>query len=143
MGWFFFYAGITKVLNPAWSAAQSLAGAETFRGLFAWFALPENIGWVSALNAWGLTLLGASLILGLGVRFSSVLGAVLMGLYYFMKLKFPYPTPYTYLVDDHIIYALALLSLAALRAGRVWGLETWCANLSICKKYPRLHAFWG
>lgn len=29
LGWLFFYAGLTKVLNPAWSAAGYLNGAKT------------------------------------------------------------------------------------------------------------------
>lgn len=30
IGWLMFYAGITKVLNPEWSAAGYLKGAKTF-----------------------------------------------------------------------------------------------------------------
>jgi hypothetical protein len=41
------------------------------------------------------------------------------------------------------MYALALLVLAAFRAGRVWGLENWCANLPICSKYPKLWNWLG
>ena len=123
LGWLFFYAGITKVLNPEWSAAGYLQNAKTFAGFFQWLAGSQNIGWVNFLNEWGLTLLGISLILGVGLKWSSVLGAVLMLLYYFSVLDFPYPNPHSYLVDEHIIYALALLLLAILNAGRVWGLD--------------------
>ena len=42
-----------------------------------------------------------------------------------------------------IIYALVLLVFAGLRAGRVWGLENWCQNLPICRKFPRLRALLG
>lgn len=47
MGWLIFYAGITKVLNPNWTAAGYLKGAKTFSGFYQWFALPQNIGWVN------------------------------------------------------------------------------------------------
>ena len=98
LGWLMFYAGITKVLDPSWSAAGYL----------------------------------------IFVRLSSVLGAALMMLYYFPVLDFPKIAPHSYIVDDHIIYALALLILAAFRAGRIWGLENWCANLPLCRQYPKL-----
>ncbi|MDP3771027.1 MAG: DoxX family membrane protein, partial [bacterium] len=107
MGWLFFYAGITKVLDPAWSAAGYLRGAKTFTSLYQWFASSGNIGWVNFVNEWGLTLLGISLILGIGVRLSSVLGVALMLLYYFPILEFP-RVGHGYLVDEHVVYAFAL-----------------------------------
>ena len=71
----------------------------------------------------GLTLLGASLIIGLFVRFSSLLGVLLMALYY-IPLGFPYPNPNSYIVDQHIIYIAVLFFFAAIRAGRVFGLDS-------------------
>lgn len=143
MGWFMFYAGITKVIDPTWSAAGYLRGAKTFVEFYQWLVSPGILPIVNFVNEWGLTLLGVSLILGIGVRLSSILGAVLMLLYYFPVLDFPYPNPHSYLVDEHIIYALTLLLLASLRAGRVWGLENWCSNLPICSKFPRLRKWLG
>lgn len=143
MGWLMFYAGITKILIPKWTAAGYLMGAKTFPGVFKWFASPANIGWVNFVNEWGLTLLGVSLILGLFVRLSSVLGAVLMLLYYFPVLTFPTIAPHSYIVDEHIIYFLILIFFAAIRAGRYWGLEDWCSRLPICSKYPKLRDWLG
>ena len=143
LGWLFFYAGITKVLNPAWSAAGYLKGGKTFVEFYQWLASPGILPAVDFVNEWGLTLLGLSLIFGVFVQLSSILGAVLMLLYYLPILDFPYPNPYSYLVDEHIIYALVLLLFASLRAGRVWGLENWCSNLPICSKFPRLRKWLG
>jgi thiosulfate dehydrogenase [quinone] large subunit len=137
-----FYAGITKVLNPAWSAKGYLLGAKTFPGFYQWLASPGILPVINFVNAWGLTMLGVSLILGIGVRLSSVLGAVLMILYWFPVLQFPY-VEHGFLVDEHVIYALVLLYFAAVRAGRVWGLENWCANLPICRKFSKYHAWVG
>ena len=142
LGWLIFYAGITKILDPAWTAKGYLMGAKTFPGFYGWFASPENIGWINFVNEWGLTLVGASLILGLGVRLSSILGAALMVLYYFPVLEFP-EVEHGLIVDDHLIYAAALAFFAAARAGRYYGLDNWCANLPICRKYPRIHQIWG
>lgn len=142
IGWLMFYAGITKILDPTWTAQGYLMGAKTFSGFYAWLALPQNIGWVNFLNEWGLTLLGISLILGIGVRLFSVFGAIIMLLYYFPVLEFP-RVAHGFIVDEHIIYASLLLFLAASRAGRYYGLENWCANLPICKRYPKIHRIWG
>ena len=143
MGWMFFYAGITKVLNPDWSAAGYLKGAKTFTGFYQWLTQPDIIPVVNFLNEWGLTLLGVSLILGIFVRLSSTLGAILMLLYYFVILDFPYPNTHAYIVDEHIIYIAALVLLGAAKAGRYWGLEEWCANLPMCKKFPVLRKLLG
>ncbi len=138
----FFYAGITKVINPNWSAAGYLKGAKLFPEFYSWIASPSLLPLTNFVNEWGLTLLGVSLILGIGVRLSAVLGAILMVLYY-LPLGFPYPNTHALIVDEHIIYAAGLLFLASIRAGRIWGLEAWCANLPICSRFPGLHRFWG
>lgn len=128
MGWLFFYAGITKILNPEWSAAGYLSNPQMFPDFYAWLLSPSVLPIVNILNEWGLTLIGVALILGAFVRTASILGAAMMILYYLPILAFPYPNTHSYIVDDHIIYALALLVLAAFHAGRVWGLE---------------HKYWG
>ena len=123
MGWFFFYAGITKVLDPKWSAASTIKGATILADFYNWLLTPSVLPVINFLNEWGLVLLGVSLIVGLFVRLSSVLGALLMLLYYLAQLKFPYPNPYSFIVDQHIIYIFALLYFAAIRAGKTWGLD--------------------
>lgn len=142
LGWLFFYAGITKILNPEWSAAGYLKGAKAFTGFYEWLATPEVLPVVNFLNEWGLTLLGVSLILGVFVRLSSILGAIMMVLYY-LPLGFPYPDAHSLLVDEHIVYAFVLLLFANFRAGRVWGLEKWCSGLPICSKFPKLRNWLG
>ena len=134
MGWFMFYAGITKVLDPTWSAAGYLQGAKTFTGFYVWLAQPAIIPIVNFVNAWGLTLLGISLIFGICVRLSSLCGIALMLLYYLPILDFPYPNPHALLVDEHILYSLVLLLFVSLRAGRVWGLESWCSRFPALRR---------
>ncbi|OGY67050.1 MAG: hypothetical protein A3H63_00545 [Candidatus Harrisonbacteria bacterium RIFCSPLOWO2_02_FULL_45_10c] len=143
LGWLMFYAGITKVLDPAWSAEGYLKGAKTFAWFYQWLLSPQILPIINFINEWGLTLLGISLILGIFVRLSSLLGAVLMLLYYLPILDFPYPNPHSFLVDEHIIYIFVLLLFASLKAGRVWGLENWCSNLPICSKFPKLRKWLG
>lgn len=138
-----FYAGITKVLNPEWSAAGYLNNAKTFTGFYQWLAQPDILPQINFINEWGLTLLGVSLILGAFVRLSSILGAILMLLYYFPVLQFPLIPPHSYLVDEHIIEALVLILFAALQAGRVWGLDSWCGRLPLCTRYPKFRSLFG
>lgn len=122
-GWFMLYAGITKVLDPNWSAAGFLANAKTFPEFYGWFMRPEILPHVNLFNEWGLILLGVSLILGMFVRGSALLGAVLMMLYYFPTFMFPYAGEHSYIVDEHIIYAVLLLFFAVADAGKAWGLD--------------------
>ncbi len=143
MGWMMLYAGLTKILNPNWSAAFYLKDAKTFGGFFQWFLRPDILPVTNFLNEWGLTILGVSLILGIFVRLTSIYGVALMMLYYFPILDFPYPNPHAYIVDEHLIYAAVLLFFAAIRAGRAWGLEGLCSRLPICSKFPRLRAWLG
>ncbi|MFB6212338.1 MAG: DoxX family protein [Candidatus Magasanikbacteria bacterium] len=122
-GWIFLYAGISKLTDPSWSAEGFLKSAKTLSGFYEWLASPANIGWVNFLNEWGLTLIGISLIVGLLVRVSSTAGGVLMLLYYFPSLHFPYVGKHSLLVDQHIVYLLVFALLFTFQAGKFWGLD--------------------
>ncbi len=143
LGWVFLYAGITKILNPAWSAEGYLKNAKTFPWLYQWFSQPDILPIINFLNEWGLALIGISLILGLFVRLSSLFGALLMLLYYFPVLTFPTIGKTGFIVDEHIVYALVFLFFASAYAGRAYGLEKWCSGLPICSKFPKLRAWLG
>src|SRR3989344_5132350 len=119
MGWLMFYAGVIKIIDPQWSAAGYLQGAKTFTAFFQWFLSPQILPIINFVNEWGLTLLGISLILGIFVRLGSILGAILMLLYYFPILDFPYPNLHSYLIDEHIIYFIVLVLFASFRVGRI------------------------
>jgi thiosulfate dehydrogenase [quinone] large subunit len=142
LGWLFFYAGITKVMNPEWSSKGYLLGSKTFSGFYAWLASDGVLPIVDFLNEWGLTLIGASLILGAFVRLSSLLGALMMFLYWLPVLAFPY-VDHGFLVDDHVVYALVLLSFAAVKAGRWYGLEERLAKTPFLAARPNLREWLG
>jgi len=125
LGWVFFYAGITKILTPNWSAGGFLQGAKTFHGFYAWLAQASLIPWISLINEWALFLLGVSLLLGICIRLSGWLGALLMLLYYLPGLTFPYIGQHAFLVDEHIIYIACLILLATYHAGNTWGLDSY------------------
>ncbi|MGQ0662016.1 MAG: DoxX family membrane protein [Pseudomonadota bacterium] len=142
LGWVFLYAGVRQVMNPAWSAAQFLAGAKTFPEFYAFFLSPGVLPVVNFLTKWGHTLIGISLILGVSVRASSSFAALLMILYYFPRLEFPMVGPSNFIVEYHLIYAAIFVYLGAVRAGQIWGLENWVARLPVLRpvfhQYPKL-----
>lgn len=137
LGWIFFYAGISKIMTANWSAVGFLKGAKLFQGMYFYFADPSIVSYVSMINKWALLLLGISLILGIFIRFSAPLGAVLLVLYYLPR-GLPHPDPTSYIVDSHWIYAIALLLLAAFHAGRYWGVAGWYSKTLYFKKHPKL-----
>lgn len=122
LGFLMLYAGVSKLFDPNWSPFGYLARAKTFPELYAIFLDSSVIAYTTFLNEWGLTLIGAALIVGFGTRIASVCGAVLMGLYYFPVLAFPYVGEHAFIVDDHIIYAIAFVVLISFRTGEVWSL---------------------
>ncbi|MEX2008192.1 MAG: DoxX family membrane protein [Candidatus Spechtbacterales bacterium] len=140
-GWLLFYAGITKVFavewfgaSAPWSAAGYLNNAKTFPEFYSWLAGSDMLPVINFLNQWGLTLLGIMLMLGLATRLSALLAAGIMVLYYFPVLEYPYIGDHSYLVDDHVIYALAFFVLGAFRAGRVWGMDALLRSRGVFKK---------
>ena len=113
LGWFMFFAGIEKVLDPAWTAQGFLLNAKTFPALYAWLGASANSWWIDPLNAWAITLIGVALVLGIGIRAASWGGVLLMILYYFPQYVFP-AVPHGFIVDSHIIYAAAFILVSLL-----------------------------
>jgi thiosulfate dehydrogenase [quinone] large subunit len=134
LGFLFFWSGFSKVIDPAWSAEGYLRSAKSGTDFFLWLTDPAILPFVNILNEWGQLLLGISLILGLGIRLSSILGIILMAFYY-ATLGFPYPNSHSLIVDEHIIYATVLLLLFSLKAGRIWGLGVWSYKISWLKNW--------
>ncbi|HUY69626.1 MAG TPA: DoxX family membrane protein [Candidatus Tyrphobacter sp.] len=122
VGWELLYAGITKIFTSGWSASGLLETAKTFPAFYQALNQPALIGPVNLLNEWGLTLIGLVLILGLWTRLASVLGIILMTLYYFADNQFPLVAN-GFVVDQHVILIISFLILIAFQAGRFWGLD--------------------
>jgi thiosulfate dehydrogenase [quinone] large subunit len=136
LGWFFFFAGITKVLDPDWSAAGFLGNAAMFPNFYAFFLHPSILPVVNFLNEWGLTLVGVGLMLGISVRLSAYVGALLMLLYYF-----PHDNTHGFIVDDHVVYVIALFVLASTSLRSTVGMHGYLVQLPIVKRSPLLKNF--
>jgi len=132
LGWFMFFAGIEKVLDPSWTASGFLAGAKTFPAFYAWFALPVNAWWVDPLNAWGITLVGVALLIGIGKHIAPWAGAALMILYYFPHNAFP-AVPHGFIVEEHIIYAAAFILISFMPEAWAFSVRDILRNTVIAK----------
>lgn len=85
----------------------------------------------SPLSDWlfmlGMLGVGLALILGIGLRIAAAAGAVLMLTLYVASWPFNAGSQNP-LVDQHLVFALAVILLAALSAGDTWGLgRPWAA----------------
>lgn len=111
VGWYFLYAGFSKIIAENWSAAKYLQGATSLSGFYGWLAGPTMLPIVNFVNEWGLLLIGLSILTGVLVKWSAPLGAAMMILYYFPVLDFP-TAGHGFIVDEHLIYAAVLVFLA-------------------------------
>ena len=120
MGWLFLYSGITKVLDPKWTASGYLTHAvpqgNPFAGIWTMLA---GIPLVDILFQFGLTLVGLGLILGAFTRWNAFWGSVMMLLIWASSL----PLENGIVVDEHIVYIVVLFGLSAMGAGRIAGLD--------------------
>ena len=131
IGWHFLYEGIAKLLNPYWSSAAFLLDAKwIFSGLAKWIVSnPSILSLVDNLNMWGLTLIGACLILGLFGRHVSMLGMLLVLVYYlftpsFWWLEYARPGEGSYLVvNKNLIEACALFVVYLFPTSELIGLD--------------------
>ena len=131
IGWHFFYEGLAKLLNPYWSSASYLSEAEWwFGGFFRDLAAsPSAIAAIDFLNAWGLTLIGIALFLGLLTRPALIAGMVLLLLYYIAAPPFPaysyaIPAEGSYLVVNKVLIEfMAMGVLYAFPTHRLFGLD--------------------
>ena len=89
------------------------------KGFFASIASPAS----DILFMLGMLGIGAAVMLGIGLRVSAAAGSVILVLMYLAEWPFtPLTSSTNPLVDYHIIYALALIAVAATQAGNTWGL---------------------
>ena len=101
--------------GPFSSLYQSIAGA----------------GVVNVLFMVGLLAIGVALLLGIAMRPACIAGATMLMLMWTASL----PPENNLFMDDHIIYALVLIGLAAVGAGKTLGLGERWARTAVVKRY--------
>jgi thiosulfate dehydrogenase (quinone) large subunit len=90
--------------------------------------------WADWLFMLGLLAIGVALILGVGMWLAAIAGALLLVLMWTAVLP-PENHPF---LDDHLIYAMVLIGLAAVNAGDTWGLGKQWATTRLVRSYPIL-----
>lgn len=134
MAWTFLYAASHQVFVSGFSVTGFLGSAKTFHGFFEYFSGPIVAPVITFLVAYGHLLIGLSLLTGLMVRVSAAFGIGMMLMYWMAHMDFPYiSNTNNFLVDEHIVFALVLGLLIVVRAGHIWGLDTWASHQSVVK----------
>src|SRR5664280_119114 len=131
IGWHFLYEGLVKLMNPAWTARPFLEGSRLIFGdLFRWMISGNTGMWIiDTVNAYGLTIIGIALILGLFTRVALCSGVSLLLMYYlayppFGGLSYGAPSEGSYLiVNKNLIELFVMIFLAITRSGQFFGLD--------------------
>jgi thiosulfate dehydrogenase [quinone] large subunit len=146
LGWIFLWAFLDKAfgLGRATPAENAwLDGGSPTNGFLAnapvgpfkdFYNGLAGATWADWLFMMGLLLIGVALILGVGMWIAAVTGALLLVLMWTAVLP-PENNPF---MDDHLIYALVLIGLAAAHAGDVWGLGKQWGRTALVRRYPIL-----
>jgi uncharacterized membrane protein YphA (DoxX/SURF4 family) len=131
IGWHFLYEGLIKIFDPSWTSRPFLEGSRWIFGDFLrWMAsAPAGVHIIDFLNAWGLTLIGLALILGLFTRLASWSGVFILSMYY---LAYPPIAGLNYgavaegsylIVNRNLIELACLVALSFTRSGEFFGLD--------------------
>ena len=160
MGWIFLWAFLDKLLalgfatgrNPETGVADRFGDAawihggsptdgflqfglhtkEPFTGFFEGLVGSTFIEWAYMLSMAGI---GIALLLGITTRLAAGLGVVWMVLFYLASALSPENNPF---LDDHVVYALVLVGIGIVGAGRYLGLGRRWEQLGFVKKFPIL-----
>jgi len=131
IGWHILYEGVAKLITPHWSSLGFLRQSKGVLSGFAQWVISNDdiLSVVDFLNTWGLIAIGLGLLLGLFARTASVIGAVLLFIYYLnspplIGMKYVMPVDGNYLiVDKTLIEAVALCALALFPTSQVFGID--------------------
>ena len=144
VGWHFHNEGLTKLTAPSWTAAGYLKQAKgPLADQFRWLTTrPDLIGNTDLIMMWGLTIVGACLILGLFTRLASLAGIGFILLFYLsapplIGYFYAIPSEGSYLiVNKNLVEAAALAVILLTGSGRFAGLDRIVHGL--IRRRPRL-----
>jgi thiosulfate dehydrogenase (quinone) large subunit len=146
LGWVFLWAFLDKTFGlgfateseNAWIDGGSptngfLSNAPTgpFKDFYNSFA---GDAWADWLFMIGLLGIGVALMAGIAMRIAAATGALLLVLMWSAVLA-PENNPF---MDDHIVYAIVLVLLAALGAGKTLGFGAFWEKLPVVQRFPFL-----
>ncbi|HEV7849439.1 MAG TPA: DoxX family protein [Mycetocola sp.] len=138
-----FGLGFATPTDRSWlnggAPSQGFLGSDAVTGplkpFFAGIASPAT----DVLFMLAMLAIGSAVMLGIGLRVSAVAGSLVMVLMYLAEWPFVANASSTNpFVDYHIIYAFALVAVAATSAGDTWGLGRVWKKLPLVRKNPWL-----
>jgi len=144
VGWHFLYEGLSKLTAPAFTAAGYLKQAKgPLAGAFhSLAASPDMLANANLITMWGLTLVGALLILGLFTRLASLAGIAFVLMFYlaappWIGYFYAIPAEGSYLiVNKNLIEVAALVVIMLTGSGRFAGVDRILSGLF--RRTPRL-----
>jgi thiosulfate dehydrogenase (quinone) large subunit len=145
LGWTFLWPFMDKTFGLGHETASAdawLSGGNPTQGFLSHSAGPfsgiyqdiAGAGVVNVLFMVGLLAIGVALLLGIAMRPACIAGATMLMLMWSASL----PPENNLFMDDHIIYALVLIGLAAVGAGKTLGLGKWWARTEVVQRYSWL-----
>jgi len=128
IGWHFLYEGVIKAYNPSWTSRGYLLSASILKPFFAWLASDSLISITDNLNIYGLIAVGASLLLGVRVRWGCVGGMLLLLFYYLAHPALPSlpqgPSEGSYwIVNKNVVEMATLFVIYQFPFASAFGLE--------------------
>lgn len=98
------------------------------------FESMAGAAWADWLFMAGLLAIGVALILGIGMRIAAASGALLLVFMWMASL----PLDNNPFMDDHLVYAMVLIGLAATHAGDTLGFGRQWARTHLVGQHPTL-----
>lgn len=146
IGWIMFQGGVTKLLDPTWTAAGYLNNVPAGNP-FGFWSMMAGVPMIDMLVTWGLLLTGLGIITGTLFRFSAFWAAVMNLLFWASSLEGGImqglPVAHGWVVDSHIVYIMLLFGLAAFGAGRIIGVDEYLEDLEIVERNSWLRYLLG
>jgi thiosulfate dehydrogenase [quinone] large subunit len=143
LGWVFLWAFLDKTFGLGHETAHGAAwirGGSPTKGFLAFAAVGPFKGlyhsiagatWADWLFMVGLLAIGVALLLGVTMRLAAAGGALMLVLMWTVAL----PPANNLFMDDHLIYAMLLVILAAAGAGATLGLGRWWERLPVVSNH--------
>jgi thiosulfate dehydrogenase [quinone] large subunit len=141
-GWWFFHAGVTKLLE---SGLAFSAGPAYLKGMTGTALGPVPV-WMGNNLAWLIepgvplfeTLIGLALMAGVLVRLASAGGVFFMALFWIGNASFGHGV-----VNSDLMGLLLFMTMIVLATGRYYGLDAVIERLEFVKQRPRLRYLLG